>query len=166
MTVKMSATFFKCRRHLRRHFLTKNVGDIMSATLESCGMRATFFTIFGCKIWMIFGYKIFDGNSGGIRFGCKHRQKYMLEFCQNFGYNSGIAKFCFWARMTQNFNQNLPYFFCVVYIGQKVRLSQRSLRWETDFGRGVKPFNLESYWSVFGAWTKTHPRGFESGLRS
>ena len=116
MTVKMSATFFKCRRHLRRHFLTKNVGDIMSATLESCGMRATFFTIFGCKIWMIFGYKIFDGNSGGIRFGCKHRQKYMLEFCQNFGYNSGIAKFCFWARMTQNFNQNLPYFFlCCLY---------------------------------------------------
>ena len=70
MTVKMSATFFKCRRHLRRHFLTKNVGDIMSATLESCGMRATFFTIFGCKIWMKFGYKNFDGNSGGIRFGC------------------------------------------------------------------------------------------------
>ena len=107
---------FKCRRHLRRHFLTKNVGDIMSATLESCGMRATFFTIFGCKIWMIFGYKIFDGNSGGIRFGCKYRQKYMLEFCQNFGYNSSIAKFCFWARMAQNFNRNLPYFFFVLFI--------------------------------------------------
>lgn len=56
MTAKMSATFSKCRRHFRRNLVTKNVGDIMSATLKSYGMRATFFTIFGCKIWMKFGY--------------------------------------------------------------------------------------------------------------
>ena len=125
MTAKMSATFFKCRRHLRRHFLTKNVGDIMSATLESCGMRATFFTIFGCKIWMIFGYKNFDGNSGGIRFGCKYRQKYMLEFCQNFGYNSSIANFFFLGKNGTKFQPKfiLFFFLCCLYRTKSENLS-------------------------------------------
>ena len=146
MTVKMSATFFKCRRHLRRHFLTKNVGDIMSATLESCGMRATFFTIFGCKIWMIFGYKNFDGNSGGIRFGCKYRKKTCLNFVKILCVIRVLRSFFFGQEWHKISTEIYLIFFCVVYIGQKVRLSQRSLRWETDFGRGVKPFNLESYW--------------------
>ena len=49
--------------------------------------------------------------------------------------------------------------FGFLYIPENRSLLQRSLRRETDFGGGVKPFNLESYWLVFGASTKTRFSG-------
>ena len=44
---------------------------LMSATLESGGMRPTFFMKFEYKIWMKFGCKYYAKIFGKIRFGCK-----------------------------------------------------------------------------------------------